>query len=527
MIRGHEYGRRRSGTWHDGGSDLLAISKESEEGSSDLDILKGPVANRILPVPVRRRRIIRIVGCGCGTLLLLLGFAGVVYYLVEVPRQLMEHKLSTLPPETAATVRQTWRNRVPSAWQIERAVPPSISSGMDAISIESRQALSAGLKAGLISLRGDFTTVALGLATPDNVALAAWKPFLEGPAEKWLRLSEDPQYLYDAADSHLSVTIPVINYLFLNSCVLARTDAATALTSLTQQLALIRLSPKVHWRTSVQADLILYRNSLCIGRCASLVTTTEPLVQALSLMKTMEPQLVHHEQRADLSALASAVGTLRMFEKDGIFVPWRTAATGKEIGRHLVDAAEIHFGRLAEKHRADPLLRDRYEQMRPSTHVKGPMALLVRMPGDYDDVLPFGMLIGVVPDVRRTSGTEAAADAAFQLAKLAIAQRLVELSGPSHDTNLPSGVVAYLSTMPLDPFDRTPIKWNGHLKRFYSVGFDEADDGGEISVGPTALSRMGPGDIFAVRIPFGAEPTDEPVTQTPDTSGNFERPRTP
>lgn len=71
--------------------------------------------------------------------------------------------------------------------------------------------------------------------------------------------------------------------------------------------------------------------------------------------------------------------------------------------------------------------------------------------------------------------------ALHRLNELMLALRRYELEHKSLPAQLSALVPAFIDSIPLDPFDNKPLRWNSKTQRLYSVGEDGVDDGGKIT----------------------------------------------
>jgi hypothetical protein len=106
--------------------------------------------------------------------------------------------------------------------------------------------------------------------------------------------------------------------------------------------------------------------------------------------------------------------------------------------------------------------------------------------------------MGAMPDAQEGFIREKVAKAQFDLARLMVATRLMQLRGEPSTGSLSAFVPNYLPKAPLDPFSEKPYLWQPSEGCFYSVGPDRTDNRLEKRYDPTN-GTLSSGDIGLIR----------------------------
>jgi hypothetical protein len=97
-------------------------------------------------------------------------------------------------------------------------------------------------------------------------------------------------------------------------------------------------------------------------------------------------------------------------------------------------------------------------------------------------------------NMRAHSEQRRISQARLDLLRLLLAGRVLELEGKATSASLEAYVPRFMKRVPVDPFSAKPYRWNAKQGRFYSIGSDRVDGGGEEPA--NSWNPKAKGDVF-------------------------------
>lgn len=210
--------------------------------------------------------------------------------------------------------------------------------------------------------------------------------------------------------------------------------------------------------------------------------TTQPIARALDEMKRLDPLV--NLSILDYSLVLEPIVMLRGARQHGypVEIPARSTAIRYA---HLAGVVWAHFPKWKLKQLpADDPRRASIEQylaqssFQSAARGKAAVGILSKSVQILAPELYPRVLLSM--QLEEAIISEKVARVRYDIARLMLAARIVELDGKATSSSLALYVPDYLPEMPLDPFTGAEYHWNDATGQFYSIGPDQTDQKGSI-----------------------------------------------